>query len=95
MTDPYALFQLPPESDDETIRRRYLELVKQHPPERDPERFAAVRSAYEQLRDLDTRLRHRLFGAGQQESLEAIIEEITCQTPRRRRSLRELLAAQS
>lgn len=94
MTDPYAVLQLASDSDDEAIRRRYLDLVKQHPPERDPEKFAAIRSAYECLRDLDTRLSYRLFEAGQHESLDVLIEEITCQSSRRRLSLETLLAGQ-
>src|SRR5438067_2529743 len=64
MTDPYAVLGLPPDSDDEAIRRRYLELVRQFSPEHHPERFAAVRAAYESLRDLNTRLRYRLFAGG-------------------------------
>src|ERR1700688_3204370 len=91
MKDPYAELGLPADSDDETIRRRYLELVRQFSPERHPERFAAIRQAYESLRDLDTRLTHRLFEAGRSESVEAIIEEIACQSPRRRLSLSALL----
>ena len=91
MTDPYAVLGLPPDSDDEAIRRRYLELVRRFSPEHHPERFAAVRAAYESLRDLDTRLRHRLFEAGRHESIEAIVEEITCRSPRRRMSLRTML----
>ena len=91
MTDPYQVLGLPPDADDEAIRRRYLELVRQYSPEHHPERFAAVRAAYESLRDLNTRLRHRLFEAGKNESVEAIIEEITCRTPRRRISLEALL----
>jgi curved DNA-binding protein CbpA len=91
MTDAYAVLGLPADSDDETIRRRYLELVRQFPPERHPERFAAIRRAYESLRDLDTRLRHRLFEAGRSESVDALIEEIACQSPRRRLGLKELL----
>ena len=91
MADPYAVLGVPEDCDDETIRRRYLELVRQYSPEHHPERFAAVRAAYEQLRDLNTRLRYRLFEAGKNESVEAIIEEITCRNPRRRVSLRTLL----
>jgi curved DNA-binding protein CbpA len=92
MTDPYAVLGLPADSDDEAIRRRYLELVRQFSPEHHPEKFAAIRSAYESLRDLNTRLRYRLFEAGKNESVEAIIEEITCRNPRRRVSLRTLLS---
>ena len=91
MTDPYQVLGLAPDADDETIRRRYLELVKQYPPEQQPQKFAAVRAAYESLRDLDTRLRYRLFEAGRQESIDAIIEDISCRSARRRLSLDTLL----
>jgi curved DNA-binding protein CbpA len=93
MSDPYAVLELSPDSDDETIRRRYLELVRQFSPEHHPEKFAAVRAAYESLRDLNTRLRHQLFEAGRKETVDAIVEEIACRSPRRRVSLKALLAA--
>ena len=93
MTDPYVVFGLPTDSDDETIRRRYLELVKQFSPEVHPDKFAAVRRAYESLRDLETRLRYRLFEAGKNESIDAILEELACRTPRRRLSLQALVSA--
>ena len=91
MTDPYAVLGLAADCDDETIRRRYLELVKQFSPERHPEQFAAIRQAYESLRDLETRLQYRLFEAGRNDSIEAILEELACRTPRRRISLQGLL----
>ena len=93
MSDPYAVLGLSPDDDDEAIRRRYLELVRQFSPEHHPEKFAAVRAAYESLRDLNTRLRHQLFEAGRKETVDAIVEEIACRSPRRRVSLKTLLAA--
>jgi curved DNA-binding protein CbpA len=93
VTDPYEVLGLPADSDDEAIRRRYLELVRQHPPEKSPEKFAAVRRAYDSLRDLDTRLRYRLFEAGRRETVDALVEELTCRSSRRRLSLKALLAA--
>jgi curved DNA-binding protein CbpA len=93
MIDPYAVLGLPPDSDDETIRRRYLELVRQFSPEHAPEKFAVIRAAYENLRDLDTRLRYRLFEAGRKDTVEAIVEELACRSPRRRVSLKALLNA--
>src|SRR5437868_14257161 len=92
MIEPHAVLGLPPDCDDETIRRRYLELVRQFSPEHHPERFAAVRAAYEKLRDLNTRLRYRLFEAGKRESIDALLEEIACRSPRRRVSLKALLS---
>ena len=91
MTDAYTILGLPADSDDEVIRRRYLELVRQYPPEHHPQKFAEVRAAYEQLKDLNTRLRHRLFEVGRTEGLDAIIEELSCRSPRRRMSLSTLL----
>jgi curved DNA-binding protein CbpA len=91
MADPYAILGLPPDSDDDTIRRRYLQLVREFSPERHPQKFVEIRQAYESLKDLNTRLQHRVFEAGKNESIDAIIEELTCRMPRRRLSLKELL----
>lgn len=91
MNDPYEVLGLAADSDDETIRRRYLELVRQFTPEHHPQKFAAVRAAYEALRDLNTRLTHRLFESGKKETLDALIEEVACRSPRRRLSLKTLL----
>jgi len=92
MRDPHEVLDLPPDSDDEAIRNRYLELVKQFSPEHHPEKFAAIRAAYDNLRDLDTRLQYRLFHAGQNNSVDRIIEELTCRSSRRRVSLKKLLS---
>lgn len=92
MDDPYQILGLPAGSDDEAIRRRYLELVKQFTPEHHPERFAAVRAAYERLKDSTTRLRRRLFDVGEHVGIESIIEEVACRSQRRRLSLTDLLS---
>src|SRR5689334_19966931 len=92
MSEPHAVLGLPPDCDDETIRRRYLELVRQFSPEHHPEKFASIRAAYESLRDLNTRLRYRLFEAGKKDTIDTIVEEIECRSPRRRLSLQTLLS---
>src|SRR6266511_2733063 len=56
MSDPYDVLGLPRHAGEEEIRRRYLELVRESPPDRDPERFAAVRAAYDAVRDPVRRL---------------------------------------
>jgi curved DNA-binding protein CbpA len=94
MTDPYSVLGVEADADDDAIRRRYLELVREFPPERHPERFAAVRGAYEKLKDLDARVRHRLFEQGKRDGIDELIEELACRTPRRRYSLSALLAMQ-
>jgi curved DNA-binding protein CbpA len=92
MTDPYQVLGLPADADDDAIRRRYLELVKQFPPGQHPERFAAIRQAYDRLRDLTTRVRHRPFEAGDADNVEKLIEGLECPTSRRRVSLKSLLS---
>ena len=93
MDDPHLVLGLPPDCDDETIRRRYLELVRQFSPEHHPTRFAAIRAAYERLRDRNARVQYRLFEAGKKETIESIVEEIACRSSRRRVSLKTLLTA--
>jgi curved DNA-binding protein CbpA len=92
MDDPHRVLGLAADADDETIRRRYLELVRQFSPEHHPEKFVAIRAAYERLRDRDARVRYRLFESGRKETIEAIVEEIACRSSRRRVSLKTLLS---
>jgi curved DNA-binding protein CbpA len=92
MSDPYVVLGLAPDCDDAAIRQRYLDLVRQFTPEHYPEKFAAIRAAYESLRDQDARLRYRLFEAGKKETVDAIHEELTCRSSRRRISLKQLLS---
>ncbi len=92
MDDPHIVLGLPADADDEAIRRRYLELVRRFSPEHHPERFAAIRAAYERLRDRNARVRYRLLEAGRKETIESIVEEIACRNSRRRVSLKTLLS---
>lgn len=91
MTDPYQVLDLPTSADEAAIRKRYLELVKQYPPDRAPEKFAAIRAAYEALRNRDQRLSRQLFEVDHKITLQTVVEEIACQAPRRRVSLAQLL----
>jgi curved DNA-binding protein CbpA len=92
MDDPHVVLGVAADADDETIRRRYLELVRRFSPEHHPEKFAAIRAAYERLRDRNARVRYRLLEAGRKETIEAIVEEIACRSRRRRVSLKTLLS---
>ena len=76
MSDPYEILDLSPLADEDEVRRRYLELVRQYPPDRDPERFAAIRAAYDELRDPATRLEAQLFQIGDGEPVEAIAADL-------------------
>ena len=93
MTDPYAVLGLPADA----MMRRSAGVISNWSSNfrRNimPEKFALIRQAYESLRDLETRLRYRLFEAGKHESIDAILEELACRTPRRRLSLQALVSA--
>ena len=76
MVDPYATLEISPQAGEREIRDRYLELVRQFPPDRAPERFASIRAAYEQLRDPAVRLRSLLFGVGKEDSIPGLIAKV-------------------
>lgn len=44
--DPFQILGLDRDAREDEVRARYLELVKQFPPERDPARFQAIHAAY-------------------------------------------------
>jgi curved DNA-binding protein CbpA len=91
MPTPYEILGVPPDADDEAIRRRYLELTHEFQPEQHPGRFAAIRTAYEKLKTVDARARYILFDLGGEDTLDALIEETACRTPRPRIGLTRLL----
>jgi curved DNA-binding protein CbpA len=76
MTDPYQVLGIGPEASEEEIRRRYLELVRRHPPDRDPAKFAAVRQAYEKLRDPVERLKSKLFDVESSETMDDVMADV-------------------
>jgi curved DNA-binding protein CbpA len=76
MSDPYEVLGLSRLADEAETRRRYLELVRQFPPDRDPSRFAEIRAAYDQVRDPDRRLEDQLFKIDSGETLEAIANDV-------------------
>jgi len=49
--DPFVILGLPREATEAEIRARYLELVKEFPPDRAPGRFREIRAAFEAAKD--------------------------------------------
>lgn len=76
MVDPHLVLGVSPDVDEAALRRRYLELVRRHPPEKCPKEFARIREAYEQLRDPVDRLERQLFQIRDDESLEDVIADL-------------------
>ena len=59
--DPFSVLGVAEDTDDSEIRRRYLALVRDHPPDRAPEQFQEYRAAYEALGDARKRLEATLL----------------------------------
>lgn len=76
MVDPLLILDVSPDVDEATVRRRYLELVRQNPPEKCPREFAKIREAYERLRDPVRRLERQLFDVCGDDSLDDIIVDL-------------------
>lgn len=71
--DPYDVLGVGPEASPDEIRRRYLTLVREFPPEREPERFAQIRAAYDQLRDPVASLERRLFSTTAMDTFDTLL----------------------
>ena len=92
MSDPYAVLGLANDADEAAIRRRYLELVREFPPDRAPERFAAIRAAYEEVRDPARRLEAQIFRASTTDALDALDADLRARLAAARLPLDALLS---
>jgi curved DNA-binding protein CbpA len=63
MLDPFTLLGVAEDADDAEIRRRYLALVRDFPPDRAPERFQELRAAYDAISDERKRLETKILTA--------------------------------
>ena len=84
MSDPYKTLDVPRHADEAEVRRRYLELVREFPPDRAPGRFAEIRAAYDAIRDPDRRLEALVLETDLSDSVDAIAADL-------RRRLRDRL----
>jgi curved DNA-binding protein CbpA len=91
MASPYTILGVPHDADDSLIRARYLECVREYPPEQYPERFACIRKAYESIATAEDRAYHRLFESHNDETIEDILREISCRKKTARPSLNKLI----
>lgn len=76
MADPYEILNIARGAGEADIRRRYLELVRRHPPDRDPERFTEIHQAYEKLRDPVVRLESKLFDLESSDTMAGIVADV-------------------
>ena len=61
--NPYEVLGVGADASEQEIRAAYLSKVKEFPPEQSPEKFEAVRDAYEALRDPRKRAQAKLFSS--------------------------------
>ena len=59
--DPYAVLGVDRTSDEAAIKRAYFRLVREYPPEREPEKFQQIRAAYDLVRTAEARSQTDLF----------------------------------
>lgn len=59
---PYQTLHVTLDDDSETIRQAYLDAVRRHPPESDPEGFRLINDAYELIKTEDARLSREIGG---------------------------------
>jgi curved DNA-binding protein CbpA len=83
MKTPFEVLGVDETAGDEAIKRAYLQKVREHPPERDPERFQAIRAAFEAVADHRRRLGHQLFHR-ELPDVTVLLESLAKARPRRR-----------
>ena len=93
----YLTLGLSPSVSPGEIRRRYLELIRKHPPSREPERSQRIVAAWEALKDDRSRVETALFGMARYGGdFELALDALVKASPRRRSTpgLKTLLAAE-
>jgi DnaJ-class molecular chaperone len=92
----FLTLNLPLAASDEEIRKRYLELIKIHSPEKDPTAFQNITIAYEKIKTVHTRIQTRLFGVlDHADPEQALLALSRARKPDKKRAgLDELFAAE-
>jgi DnaJ-class molecular chaperone len=83
----FLTLDLPLTASDEEIRKRYLELIKKHTPEKDPNQFQKITTAYEKIKSVHVRIQTRLFGVLDQADPEKSLMALSrARTPAKKRA---------
>ena len=92
----YLTLGLAPGASHAEIRQRYLDLVRSHPPSRDPDRFGRIAAAYEALQDDRARVRTAIFGIAAYSDWELALDALVKARSAARKApgLQALLAAE-
>lgn len=83
MSNPYQVLGIARDADDAAVRAAYLRAVQLCPPDRDAERFAALRRAFDALATHRLRIANALFDK-EPPTLEGMVHLLESRhTPRR------------
>lgn len=55
-SDPYSALGVARGATQDDVKQAYFKAVREHPPERDPEAFKAIRAAYERINTPEKRV---------------------------------------
>ncbi|MDR1924376.1 MAG: J domain-containing protein [Planctomycetaceae bacterium] len=72
----YHTLGVEPGCSDTEIRKRYLELLRQFPPEKFPEKFNRLHDAYEMLKNPIAMMDEMLFSLRTDDSIDQIIKSL-------------------
>jgi hypothetical protein len=80
-TDPLLTLGLPPSATPEQARQRYLELVRQYPPDREPEKFREIHNAFQSFSDPLVHARALLRPVREKPDLESVLDSAAKHRP--------------
>jgi hypothetical protein len=69
-----AILGVAASADEKELRAAYLQKLRQHPPDRDPELFEKIRDAYGQMRNPNVRAEAVLSGPDPSAPLTALLD---------------------
>ena len=72
----YYTLGLSPDCTEEELRKRYLELVRQYPPETHAEKFSRIHEAYEKLKNPLESMVDMFFSLESEDSIDKIIADV-------------------
>ena len=75
-SDALLEFDLSDDAPLDRIRSRYRELVKKHPPDRDPGRFERIRDAYQALCQQNRKFEEKVLGPTPLSDLDEVLERL-------------------
>ena len=76
MLKSFLILDLPMNSSDEQIRKKYLKLIKENRPENAPEQFRKIQAAYEAVKDRRSRIKTKLFAAFTNSEIDETLQTV-------------------